>query len=578
MLDSASSRRLGRNIAVYLSLLLVVGSVAVVYLEHETPVYFWDYSNYHNQFITLVSAVRSQGLFAVFSSILHDVRYSDYNPLPVVPLIPFGLLLGASRLVYIVSLIILVLPFVIGLAAELSQLCWLPRRRPILLTFFLFVPLFSPLLWASPLRGYPDFIALIPLGIVSIRGISSFHFLRCPARASLLYGLLLWLCFALRRYFAYALIVFFVVHAGCGLWHAARAAQWRQYFRNYGCLLCGIALPLIVFQSGLVFRIFNTQYHHLYSAYDLGFSGNLSALHSLTGSIWPLIWVIGLVLAALARRPWVLFHAGLAFSSYLFFQFTQKTGPHHLLPLVLWLVPAASWPVWLARHHLKSLALRTTIPVLSVLVFGLLWLANFWPPLCRFPAGSPGLWLCPPRRFPPLQHEHYEDLLLFVARLRRIVPNGARIAVAASSTEFNSEILSALLDDRASGNPYSTYSVQSLGDIDQRDGFNLALFQSADYLVIPYEPLLHRPARFQRVVTVPVQLFRSNSYPLNRTWSEVGTGSDWRSSSFVAGLRVYKRTASIPGALVQAEASLLIGQLSATTRSAALKDGIVILR
>lgn len=568
---------LARSALALLLVCLLVAGVAAVYVSQETPLYFWDYSNYHSQLISLVHKVRQSGVGLALNSVARSVSQSDYNPLPVLPLLPLALFLEPTRMVYIVGLLVLLLPLVAWLSSDLSQLCWLPQRKPRSLSWFLLIPLLSPLLWASPLRGYPDLIAVVPLAFVSIQGVRSRHFLRLPARQSLFCGFLLWLVFALRRHFAYAVITFYLLHAFLAFLRVLRFRGWRKWLSRYALILCGSLLPLVAFQPGLLFRILTTSYSDIYAAYDLGPLGNLHALYALTGPIWPLIWFVGVILACRFDRPWIVFHAGLAFASYFFFQFTQKTGPHHVLPLVLWLIPAASWPIWLAARPSITPLFKRTILLSALSVFLAPSLASFWPGFCGSNTRSGLSWFCPGRRFLPLRHPAYQDLRRFAKQLQAVVPPGSRIAVSASSTLFNAEILALLLSDGLTGLFRSPYEVQTLGDIDRRDGFNLSLFQSVDYLVISTEPMLHRPREFQRVVTIPVEIFGTRAQPFSQTWLEVDLGVHPDPTSPAAKLRLFQRVSSPPPDLLASEVSALIQAFSASGSQAVMSGGRILL-
>jgi hypothetical protein len=312
-----------------------------------------------------------------------------------------------------------------------------------------------------------------------------------------------------------------------------------------------------VFQQSLVSRVLSTDYAAIYSAYDLGFYGHIRDSYGLLGPIWLLLCLVGLLLAVLRRNRMVIFYALLAVVSYLFFQSTQKLGPHHFLPMMFWLIPAASWPIWLAIT-LRSSYARVFVGISTPLVLLLTWLTHFSAGLHSsfvpvFPRAMLS-WLLPARPFPPLKLRAYPDLVRFSAQIRRQLPPGSRIAVAASSNEFNSEILDALLQSTGRSSGASGFAVRTLGDIDLRDGFDLQVFQHSDYLIVSSRPFLHRPAQFQRVVAVPVDLFSQEPSPMRPYWRLLF-------SCHPAGLPridVYQRVQSLRPVDQVSEAALLV--------------------
>jgi len=499
------------GISIVAALAFVLILTAIVYVSGETAVYYWDYSNYYRQLFGLAQLLRSSGVLAVVDSVAASIHSSDYNPTPILPLLPPAVFIAENRAFYVCGLLIVGLLPVLFLVSRLTQLCWLPSRRPRWLSWYLLVPFLSPLLWISPLRGYPDLIGLVPLACLSLIGIQTHSFSVVSYRRAFTSGFLMWLTFLLRRYFAYALLAFFLLH----LVNAVRTnLSWRLGF-NYLFVICGFLIPSLLFQNRLLSRIISTNYSDLYAAYDLGFWGNISSSYAIIGPI-PLFFVlVGIFIAFIQGRRWVLFHGLLALVTYLFFQFTQKPGPHHLLPIFLWLLPALSWPVWLQQHSLAS-SRRSFTAVLMTPLLALSWLATFVPALCNSRlTAKPTLdnLICPQRRFVPLRLQYWPNINQLVQWLLPRLQPGSRIAVIASSSELNADILTTMMSG------VSGLQVRSLGDIDQRDGFDLGFLKHSDVLIISDPPLLHRPSEYQRVVSIPASLFIKASPGLGARWT-----------------------------------------------------------
>ncbi len=485
--------------------------VAYSYVSVETPIYYWDYSNYDRQLNGLAHLLRTSGLFAFLDSLVSSIRFSDYNPTPILPLIPISLLAPDSRIGFICGLMLIGFLPVLLLASIFSQISWIYPRRTRLLSWFLLPPLLAPLLWISPLRGYPDLIALVPFAWLTLSAIRTHSFTSLNRSSSFFVGLLFWTTFLLRRYFVFSLLVFFFAH----FFVACRSAGARHSCINYFFITIGALIPCILFQHGLLERIIATSYADIYAAYDLGFYGNFHALYAIIGPVWLVFCCVGIFIAIVQRRHWVFFHFFLAVLTFLFFQFTQKPGPHHLLPIFFWTLPAISWPIWLQQrspsHLQRTLAIALSLPLLL-----LTWFATFLPGRCFSSTTRFSIFeslICPQRRFPPLRLMYWSQLNHLVHWLSLRLHPGTRVAVVASSPELNAEILSSMLAKAGH------FQVNSLGDIDQRDGFDLAYLHRADVLITTDPPLLHRPAQHQRVVTIPASLFAHSPPILINGWT-----------------------------------------------------------
>ena len=513
--------------------------VSTWFVLQESQIYFWDYANYHDQLIDLVELLRARGLGPFTAELFAKVKESDYNPSPLLSLLPTALVLSPSRITYISTMAVLWLLPLCVISASISRRVWFSSgvKTAPLWPFFL-IPATCSLLWIPLLRGYPDLFALLLLALLTLVAQRTQAFMRLSPFSLILVGSLFWLVFLSRRYFAYALIVFLLSN----ILKSLLSYHLFKVLRKYSVIIISALVFSLVFQPALMSRIIHTNYSSLYAAYDLGFQGNLYSLFAITGPILPVYWLIGLAYAVFSRRFSVVFYVFLALTTYLFFQSTQKPGPHHLLPSVLWLIPAASWPVFLIQSYFSRLNFRIAGLATSLSPWLFSWLASLFPGICpvapplstsvRFLQG-----ICPSRTFAPLVYPNLLQVRSLFAQLAHDISPGSQIVVGASSAILNVEIVAQLFPSS------SEHTFKSIGDIDQRDGFNLAAFLSADIFITTSPPLLHRPPQYQQVVIVPSSR-RIVDHPVFRQgWRLIHTSEHLHTLNGST-LLVYRRTCS----------------------------------
>jgi hypothetical protein len=178
----------------------VANAFAAYFVAQEQYVYFWDLSGYWIKYLDIRISIVEHPISAL-NSVIGSVRTDQYNPLPVLALVPVELLFGSSRFAYILAVTNLYLlpgAVVIGLLA--LRLCQpgSPRQfLPLLVLATASILMLHPL-WAPVLRGFPDVV-----GIGVIGGILLLHFRRQLAEHELsnliATGLLLCLLVLLRR-------------------------------------------------------------------------------------------------------------------------------------------------------------------------------------------------------------------------------------------------------------------------------------------------------------------------------------------------------------------------------------------
>lgn len=530
----------GRSITFVLIILLCV-AFATIYLSHETPGHFWDYDTYHGQIRWFTGSLKEGRLLQVLLDIIRSLLKSDYNASPVVPLLPISFALGDSRLVYILSLVILYLiPASIVLALVIQE-CWKARMSGISFWLALGCVLLYPMFWVPTLRGYADIVALIPMGLAGLTLLRTNWLLHASAGQSLLVGLLLWSTFLLRRHYAYTIVATIAVSLGFAVWKLAQSGDKRRTLlgrlqRN--TLLAGttLTLPALIIQGPLVLRILTTSYTSIYSAYQTEAGNKLTTIYSWNGPFWILLVVCGALYALHVRNSKAIYCLCVGLLSYGLFQRTQAPGIHHMLPFAFWLAPVAAWPLVLINNRAT---LRCRVGV-GALLLGLISAVSL-PQLSWAEAkASPFLsWSKPLQAktsFPPFKIESYPALMDLVTELRKPEYANKQLLILASSEQLNSSIIASLSPDLAP----RVFPTPSTGDVDLRDGFSVERLEKAEYIITTWKPALHLPEKHQQVVVVPVRALFDPRNPLARSYKRIPDKSFKLSDGTTA--YIFKRT------------------------------------
>lgn len=185
-------------------LILLVILIPWIYVSNEDTFYYWDYANYHN---LARQALENWGQSpANAMQAIADSMANNYNSLFTLPLLPFLLLFGSSRVAFIISLSVMyLLPFAVAMGLLASKL--FPTHPKAGFWGAAYLTVLIPMTWVSVLRGYPDIgsEAAIAFGVVVF--VSGYE--RRRWRNFLLAGFLLGLSVLLRRHFIYQIIGFF---------------------------------------------------------------------------------------------------------------------------------------------------------------------------------------------------------------------------------------------------------------------------------------------------------------------------------------------------------------------------------
>lgn len=490
-------------------LIIVVIIITTIYISSEQYFYFWDYANYSNQTKQLADAFQTsigQGI-----KVLYDSLATDYNKLPCLPLVPFELLFGESRFVYILACVLSYLvPFALVMGAIATQLILAHPRAVFWSIAFLSVTL--PLPWAVTLRGYPDLGAAVPIGLavfIYFLDIRLRHWWQAP-----LMGVFLALAILFRRHYAYSARAFLGALVLEGLIIILSRVQnplkktWSEITRY--AILVGLvaicsAFTLTIVAPTFTKNILTTDYRTLYASYERPAQFLIQRYGLLYGWLTWFLAILGFSIAILTRtlaRP-ASYFLGL-FGSLSLIQWVaaaRQTGIHHGSQFSLFVILGLGALLWttlrIGSREIRQAILGIEISfVLTNLVVGL-------TPIGKFENSFRNLFA---ESHPPLVRKDYNELVRLMAWLRETIPDQSPIYVAASSEIFNQSLVQEA-EKQLYGAEKKKLTLLPSADVDSRDFYPLSYLTQAEYVVVarPFQYIL--PPQEQDVVRVVVDAF-----------------------------------------------------------------------
>jgi hypothetical protein len=474
---------------------LLIPIFVFLYVRSEHPAYQWDWGAYWWTFQQYGQKIASGAGW--MTDLRNSVRADDYNAFGVIPLYPFYRLHGGGRGVYVVAVALTyLLPamlVVTWLAVTVTKVGGKSGTISAFVLAFLFVPF-----WVPTVRGYLDISGLIFLGLSTILVLKTNFLQRRVVVSTLVLGVLIWMPFLFRRWYAFSIVSFF-----CLTYLFALPLWWRS--RGLAGILSitvalgfsgAIACVLVfLFQKDLAIRAATTSYSDLYSAYQVPLINHLQLLLSRTG--WYMLCLIGagVIVAGFARNGPALFCALLALMTGILFSSTQFMADHHFLPIAMWLFPL----YFLALAKIADIISFPRYEVAgmapALLMAAILFAGSFLPASVFSGLGSFG-----PAKAAPLHLDNYPEYQRLTHDLEKMLGKGQKFSVLSTANWLNDSLLVSL--DPALLNSMS-YSLQI-------DGTALVQTEAlrADYIVVSLsgQPMLQSK---QRALVVPLDKLKS---------------------------------------------------------------------
>lgn len=482
----------------------------ICFIDREHFIYFWDSANYWSMY-QYFNVLFAESPLAALGEVIVSVRYEEYNLFPVVLLLPAGLLLGDSRLSYVLgNTVLFCLPAIIFFAYFFkTRISEEPKLNSCRFGFIIAVLWFggAPQLWVPVLYGYLDSGGLLlAIGVLMIYCRKS---LRDQSYFSILsIALLLSLMVVFRRWYAYWVVGFLagVTIVNITILVREYRTNYRKYLPTVGRLfmLGSLSLALFIFfATPQAIKMLTTNYADIYS----GFKSTTSFL----GVLQDLYGHFGLLILASAAFGFFLSVKSAKLKSIalvLFLQFwfslivftnTQDMNNHHFYILFpsLFFFSCYSWVVLLACVKGK----RSEV---------LCWFTMFFLLLIHFsivlsPPVATALqkidFVLPKLRHVPMNRQDIEEIDNILKYINeRNVSGVDKVYVLASSSVLNDAILRNECSALTGKSPICNNFVTT-AHVDKRDGVPLRFFKSK-YIITSTPAQFHLNKKDQQVIEI----------------------------------------------------------------------------
>ena len=485
---------------------------SIIYVNNEKYIYFWDFSTYWVYYSDLGEICLRSPVEAI-KSVFSSVRNDDYNILPVVPLIPFYLLLGDSRISFILAMVntffiptVLIFTF---LSEKLIKSIYTRIETPTFFLILLSVLLFWPF-WAPLLRGDAGVIGLIFIGIILLiyiyKPIENQNFLFL-----LIIGVLLSLLALSRRWYYFWVFGFFLgafIERAVFLIlnKATKAHEYYKLIRNLSITGFTFVFLIILFSTPVLIRILRTNYHELYPAYTLQLTWiqRILNIENQFGLLFITISTIGSVIAfrqkSLRNISFFLIIQVLIISI-MFIRIQVFDVQHLLLIAPNFLLLAALFIAQMIRYT-KRLSVRLSFVMCYVFILVLIFSFVFIPSLDRISSLS---FASPKYQYYPLKRNDISEIYKIVDTLKKLIDDepAQNVHVLASSKILNSDILRSAAGSKFKDSQLPANINYFIG-IDKIEGFPVN-FLDSKYIIIADPIQYHLSERDQQAIGIPAR-------------------------------------------------------------------------
>lgn len=456
------------------------------YVTSECIFYYWDYVAYQEYAVRFSADLLKNPLSALLRLWLSSSR--DYNDYFALLLSPFILWAGASRLGYILGVVLVYhLPYALTLGALGSQL--IDKKSGAVFWSTTYLALLTPMVWVPTLRGYPDVSAawMVALAILVYLRDTEMQWRRTPVWM----GILLAGAMLLRRHFGFDVLSFYftiVLQVALVLLKTIRLegkawvvihASMKPYAKRIG--LCGVAflVTLILFGAPFLVKVLIVPYAKLYASYALSPVDAAQSYMTFFGWItWGMViagYGLGIWRGILKRQAAVIICSMALVNLVMWTAIVRNAATHYTLHLSTFIVLGLSawfWGLWRAgQNKVWGVILALSGVFLSVnMVFALspVSTGSNWQPLFS-------------KAYPPMARNDYAEIERLVRFLRENVPKSEAIYVVDSSPLMNFSILR-----EAEKAVYQTreLNILTVPEVDSRDAYPLEMLIQAEYVLI----------------------------------------------------------------------------------------------
>ncbi|HEY9667192.1 MAG TPA: hypothetical protein V6C91_10330 [Coleofasciculaceae cyanobacterium] len=491
---------------------LLIVTITFLYISSEQNFHWWI--DWYERTLEVVNALRESPLKAM--QLVGQSLAGERNRLFTLPLIPFILVFGSSRLVYEIALaLVYLLPFALVMGAIATQL--IPVHTRTVFWFTSFLTLLLPVSWISTFMGIPD------TGGAALIGLATFVYLQDGRRGKVyhplrqwwripLIGVLIGLAILLRRHFVYGglaflsalslqSVLFFIAEVRQQPFKDAIARQaslrkpialrWGKallnlLLRNVQVSLIGAATLVTLFLVAPQFTyaaLFN-DYRAFYISWSLPFSDITNLYASFYGWGTWLIVAIGFSASLFIRALALPTLSVMGFSGVLslivwlvILRYGNVFYSLHVTPLVVIGLVAFIWTTWVSLRGKKRAFMLGVVGCYLVVNLG----------IGLAPIGGMSRLFHPlfALNMPPLVRTDYDEVVRLVNYLRLLTPNEEPIFIVGyQRLQLTSTMVKAV--ERVLYPSQKRFlNVLRTPEVDSRDSYPLEPLLEAQYVVIP---------------------------------------------------------------------------------------------
>ena len=469
-----------------LAAILAINFIVASFVSSEKAVYYWDTSAYWKNSITLVNTFDSSPVAAAKMTL--ESLQTDYNYLPLVPMIPFLKIFGASRLSFILIVLNLyVIPFAFIMLASVrwtfkkSRIRLKAWAKPLVFS----AAIFSPATIIPVLNGRPDAICLVVIALIfyllaktRLHYISNYFVL----------GILTLLLIVLRRYFC-----LFAVCLYASIFIVKAIKNIEEYKLTKTAVLKTIKVALKLFASGVMMlvimailfpsllnRYLTGGYSDAYSAYLLGdFLNQINLFIRWFGIIFLALIVLSHIITFIKYKKSCASEVTLigiisAFTSFFLFTRIQTLGDQHMyifVPFFVFCVGLLIAELSAINGKLKLLCVVPPIILVSLSVYSFTGVRSEGCSNACYVTGIS-------EAIRPVVRNDLEEIKSLYNYLTTRLTSTDYVYVLSSSDTFNDDLLHNLYLPEE-----PKFNLSGVKHVDKRDGFPDYFFD-ASYVIV----------------------------------------------------------------------------------------------
>lgn len=462
---------------------IILVCLSVIYMAKSKYIYFWDDANYWDTAREIASGSISQSFW---KNVYNSIGDMDYNYIAGLISAVFAYFFGGSRMVYIISIIIMyVIPSMIMTHILANKTGALPEFTVTV------IMLLCPVIVCIAFLGFVDigglFLCLLCYVLYFTREDQEQSVWKSIIIGALLVAMMIW-----RRYYAFFAVSFIT----------AMIADVILFRKKWYCvpavMLTAAAILLLFFRDFLI-NILLADYGDIYSGYKYAVSTDFKLITRYFGILFLLFIAVCSVLMAVKRkeyRPVILWIQIISCAA--MFMATQTHGQQHLLLYV----PSVIMLVILIIKYADKSWMKAGICILAALNTINVCIPREQPENIQDISHYA---IIPDFSMLPRTRNDIYQILSLKTTLDGVIGADETMGVLASSFKLNEDILKNVEPSLNIGQKRSEY-IKSMPQVDSRDT-DISDLYNVNYMLVAYPAQTHLAEGNQTVVTEAVNSF-----------------------------------------------------------------------